>query len=291
MDKEDRCSNCGALQNKKSNKIGECWKCGETLEELEDIQVDDKVVQASDHNGRNILCTKCNATIQVEEAEISKSFIKCPNCNYWEEYKVEILDEPEKCPNCDSLQDSDSIYCSNCGQQIQQDAIIKIMYCEKCGSEYDLSNKYCKKDGTMLVIKEVTATDIAPPLINEQKPSIKKPWLGFWYVYLYATLMVLGAIASLIMLIVLDSSLAQDLGINKILAYSIAFSAIVSIGLVVRSKTALIITLISLFLGVGGWLVYMAEPNYSIGQNSSGLGLTVFWIIYFIKNRAQFYRR
>ena len=27
MDKEDRCSNCGALQNKKSHKIGECWKC------------------------------------------------------------------------------------------------------------------------------------------------------------------------------------------------------------------------------------------------------------------------
>ena len=241
-------------------------------------------------NQTNMHCSKCNAVL-TEKDIVQK---RCVNCDALidfdstddsnvssgnsEKNKTLVhedngrIDQDLFCSECGEPLRSNAKYCHKCGSKRKT---ITSSYCPKCNTVYETADKYCEYDGTKLK----KSSDIPD-----------KPWLGFWYVYLYASLMVLGAISSIILLIVLDSSLAVELGINRFITYSLSALAIVSVGLIFRSRSALIINIILMMFGVVGWIYYMAEPSYSLSQNSSGLGFNVFWSIYFIKNRAQFYR-
>jgi len=101
-------------------------------------------------------CTKCNAIIDLENVEISKKFVRCKNCNSWNEVTQAMRGIHNKCPTCNYSNELDALYCTSCGMQLKPITARTILRCEICGTEYDGNNRFCKHDGGKLSSVEST---------------------------------------------------------------------------------------------------------------------------------------
>lgn len=58
------------------------------------------------------------------------------------EYKEAIKREDCSCPNCGYSFDSDSIFCSNCGLNLEKFFKEQVV-CKKCGNRMEADDKFC----------------------------------------------------------------------------------------------------------------------------------------------------
>lgn len=76
------------------------------------------------------------------------------------------------CPQCDALHDNNSRFCTQCGYELNPPELVVEMVCEKCGTKYSESKKYCPDDGTKLIKQKTEISDIDKKT-SPTKPSLK----------------------------------------------------------------------------------------------------------------------
>lgn len=105
-------------------------------------------------------------TIIPEDAECTEEHIQSTaseqrNSNSQKRYKG--------CPHCDSIQNTDSRYCTQCGYELNPPELVIEMVCEKCGGKYSESKQYCPDDGTKLTKKEIEKSSAS--IKGKEKPQ------------------------------------------------------------------------------------------------------------------------
>ena len=234
-----------------------------------------------------INCTQCGASINPNEAEISKAFIKCPSCGYWEDLPTHNV-SAVNCPNCEASQAADSTFCSKCGSMIHPSQMIEITYCEKCGTQYESSEKYCKHDGLELSKKIVELQDhIKNHCEDPVKPEVLKVEenvRGFGFAYFWVITQSLGTIFWIAFSIYLMND-AEEPMLLILSIFSIP-SALTAYGIYSRRKWGLYVTYLYLVIfAIWGVIKFLpSNPILGLGQ----LTLALFWYNYFNK-RANYF--
>lgn len=235
-----------------------------------------------------INCTKCGASINSSVDEISKAFIKCPKCGFWEDLQECSQDLELKCPSCDAYLSGDTVFCSKCGSRVIPHELVEITFCEKCGAEYEITDKFCKHDGTQLSKKMIEASKASDnPNKNSTSSNgsiIEKSETGFGFATLWVILQSIGAIFWVIFGIYLTGESDEPFFI--ILTLLGIPSAITAYGVFNRKKWGLYITYVYLALYIfGGFSKFFTGSPLVAGLT---IIIGSLWILYFANRSSHF---
>ena len=108
------------------------------------------------------------------------------------------------CPSCDSIQNTESRYCTNCGHEINPPEIKVINKCSECDKEYSPDINYCPDDGTKLEKTEIMLSENGGTIITDNEddsPKVKAMkskdlpmnWFGF-YTYVRLPIVTIASI-------------------------------------------------------------------------------------------------
>ena len=117
-----------------------CLKCG--------------LIQEKSSNCRNESCyhpfSKGGWSLQIDK-ELKDSL----GINEAVNNTAKINSSDIKCINCGNEEKLDSNFCSKCGYEIPDNAILYQKFCSVCLTNYDDEVNFCNKDGTALSKKKV----------------------------------------------------------------------------------------------------------------------------------------
>jgi len=291
------CNNCNHQIEAKhidpGEKIG-CQNCGE----LNTVPSRDTLA---------IMCTKCHWTIDSETAEISKNYIKCQHCGYWEDIPNDNISNSTNaeeidfiCPHCETANNTDAQFCRKCGKKMVEQTFRTVKYCEKCESEYDENDEYCQNDGNKLSLKEIeidpaelrqtaqTKDDstqrVAPSNPDTSIKEVTEHELGFWLANLWIGLQTIGTLAWIALAFYLYDDSGEAM-LFIIALFSIP-SAVTAYGVYSRTKWGLYATYIYLVLFLATGMVKFFPENPILGGMQ--FIIATLWYVYFNK-RSQYF--
>ena len=112
------------------------------------------------------ICSNC------EERMLSGLDDSCPKCGIkWVgSQRFETL----VCPACKTNQKNlDAEYCIQCGEALFTKKIVEVKQCPDCKTNYEITDKFCDKDGKKLIIKKIEVEDQDNPNFELAKSSEK----------------------------------------------------------------------------------------------------------------------
>lgn len=300
------CVKCGKENNILSRRQSPefiCWNCSADLEEAIaewNSKNPDNKNNTGSKTAPNIICTKCHGAIDSETAQISKAYIKCQHCGYWEDYpndknsiSTSATEADFICPHCETSNKSNAIYCRKCGKKLIEMAIRTVKYCEKCESEYEETDDFCQNDGNKLIFKEIEVdpADLQPatPAANKQEiisKEIAEDKLGFGLANLWIGIQALSVVGW----IALAFSLYSDSG--EPILFTIALfslpSALTAYGVHSRTSWGLFATYTYLVLFLITGVIKFFPENPILGGMQ--FLIATMWYVYF-SNRSKYFTK
>ena len=190
------------------------------------------------------------------------------------------------CPSCGAENNQKAKYCNKCGTEISPKEMITIAYCEKCNTEYKPSNKFCDKDGTQLVQREVEKEGQRDSRSVQGKMFNDK--LGFGWGNFYIGMgFFQGGIAFIFSVIMgVQTPQLPNQGVGLLISILGIGSAY---GLMNRKLFGLYLVYANLIgMVVWGLIVLVSGEEIFIIQGVIAIVISILWFIYLNKRKAMF---
>jgi|TARA_B100001971_G_scaffold36893_1_gene31856 hypothetical protein len=207
-----------------------------------------------------------------------------------------------ECPNCNKPQNDNAIFCKDCGTEISPKELATIAYCDKCDTEYDISYKFCEKDGKKLKIIEieevakgqvVDVSSHSKEEIKETRETVgadevqeKKTEPGFVWGNIWITLCFIQSIVFLIAVFGVPDEAELIVGFlfTSVFAFGTAF------GLLRRKIWGLYLTYFVIIInyGFGGLFDFNIDEPLFVFRMIALLSVGVLWWTYFNKRKEMF---
>ena len=199
-----------------------------------------------------------------------------------------------KCSNCSTVNNSEAIFCIQCGKEISPKELITIAYCDKCKSEYDESNKFCEKCGNQLEEREVEKKTEIKDHSSKLKKNEDKPFksnneeLGFGWGQFWIVMGFLQGGIALVFFVIMGVQTPQlsNRGVGLLISILGIGSAY---GIMQRKLFGLYLVYATLVLGIIGGLIGLVsgEEKFTI-LGVIAIVISIFWFIYFNKRKEMF---
>ena len=208
------------------------------------------------------------------------------HCIATERFNVPHTGSTNKCPKCEKPQIKKAVFCKDCGAEISPRELVTIAYCDECESEYDMTYKFCNKDGTQLIRKEVEKEgqkDSRPV-----KGEMSNDKLGFgWGKFLIVMGFIQGGIAFIFSIIMgVQTPQLPNKGVGlliSILGFGSAY------GLMNRKLFGLYLVYANLIgMVVWGLIGLVSGEEIFIIQGVIAIVISILCFIYFNKRKGMF---
>jgi len=155
------CPDCGRYNSTISRYCGKC-----NHEFIDYRNIEDTGYRIWKNDLGYYICSNC------KERMLSGLDDSCPKCGIkWVgSQRFETL----VCPACKTNQKNlDAEYCIQCGEALFTKKIVEVKQCPDCKTNYEITDKFCDKDGKKLIIKKIEVEDQNNPNFELAKSSEK----------------------------------------------------------------------------------------------------------------------